>query len=78
MFKQASFADEIYRSMESSLVKSQTEEKHGFSKLDKAIDLLNTAASIFESAHMYSEADEVTAVLKSLTTLEEEEINEKI
>ena len=44
MFKQASFEDELYRSMENSLVKNQTENTHGFNKLAKVADLLNTAA----------------------------------
>ncbi len=66
MFKQASFEDEIYRAMEKTLVKNQTENLHGFDKLAKATDLLNTAASIFESAEMYSEANDVTEVLRSL------------
>ena len=66
MFKQASFEDEIYRSMESSLVKTQTENHHGFNKLAKAADLLSTAAAIFDKAGMYQEADGVTQVLQSL------------
>ena len=66
MFKQASFEDEIYRSMEKSLVRSQTENSHGFKKLAKAVDLLNTAAGIFEQAGMYKEAEEVTKVLQSM------------
>ncbi len=66
MFKQASFEEELYRSMEKGLVKNQVEDKHGFDKLAKATDLLNTAAAIFESAKMYSEAEAVTEVLYNL------------
>lgn len=66
MFKQGSFEDEIYRSMEKSLVKNQTENRHGFNKLAKAADLLNTAADIFERAGMSKEAEEVTKVLQSM------------
>jgi len=66
MFKESNLEDELYHSMESSLIKNQTEDKLGINKLAKAIDLLNTAASIFENAQMYSEADEITEVLKSL------------
>ena len=58
--------DEIYRSMESSLVKTQTENHHGFNKLAKAADLLSTAAAIFDKAGLYQEADGVTQVLQSL------------
>lgn len=66
MFKNSSFTDEIYRSMENSLVKNQSENKYGFNKLAKAIDFLNEAASIFELAGMHKEAVEVTNVLQSL------------
>lgn len=66
MYKQGSFEDEIYRSMESTLVKNQTENKHGFNKLAKAADLLNTAADIFDDAGMYEESKEITKVLRSM------------
>ena len=66
MFKQSSFEDEIYKSMEASLVKNQSENLHGFDKLAKATDLLNTAASIFDSVGMFSEAEDITEVLRSL------------
>lgn len=66
MFKQGSFEDELYRSMETSLVKNQTENNHGFDRLAKAADLLNTAASIFDRAGMHKEAEQVTRVLQSL------------
>ena len=67
MFKIGSFENEILESMERSLVANQTEESNGFSKLAKAADFLNNAASIFDQAGMHKEASEVTAVLKSLT-----------
>lgn len=66
MFKQASVEDEIFRSMETTLVKNQTENKHGFSKIAKATDLLNTAAYIFEHADMPEEAADVTEILETL------------
>lgn len=66
MFKQGSFEDEIYRSMEKTLVSHQVENKHGFNKLAKAADLLNTAANIFDRAGMSKESAEVTKVLQSM------------
>lgn len=66
MFKQGSFEDEIFRSMETSLVKNQTEEKHGLSKLAKAADLLNEAASIFDDAEMFQESKDVSDILQNL------------
>lgn len=66
MFKQGSFESEIFHSMEKSLVKNQTETKHGFNKLAKAADLLNSAAVIFDQAGMYKESEEVTKVLQSM------------
>lgn len=61
------FENELYRSMEKKLANNQLEAKHGFNKLAKAVDLLNAAAEIFESAGMFSEANEVTEVLSELT-----------
>jgi hypothetical protein len=66
MYKQGSFEDEIYRSMETTLVKTQTENRHGLNKLAKAADLLNTAAAIFEKAGMYQEAQAITIILNDL------------
>lgn len=66
MFKQGSFEDEIFRSMETSLVKNQTEEKHGLSKLAKAADLLNEAASIFDDAEMFQESKDISDILQNL------------
>jgi hypothetical protein len=66
MFKQPNWEDELYRAMEVSLVKNQTETRYGFDKLAKAIDLLNEAASIFESAQMNAEANDITIILQSL------------
>ena len=65
MFKQG-FEDEIYRSMETSLVKNQTENTHGLNKLAKAVDYLNDAAAIFERAGMVAEATQITEVLQAL------------
>jgi hypothetical protein len=66
MFKQSGVEDELFRSMETSLIKNQTENKHGFSKVAKAADLLNTAADIFEHAGMSEEAAAVTQILEAL------------
>lgn len=67
MFERGSVADELYRSMETGLVKNQTENKHGLNKLAKAADFLSTAAEIFEQAGMRQEADEILEILKGLT-----------
>lgn len=66
MFKNSSFEDEIYRSMEKKLVSNQLENKYSFDKLSKAADYLNAAASLFEKAGMIKEANEVTEVLTKL------------
>lgn len=66
MFKNSSFVDEIYHSMEKTLVSNQTENKYGFDKLSKAADYLNAAAEVFENAGMYKQANEVTEVLYGL------------
>jgi hypothetical protein len=66
MFKTGGFGDEIYQSMEKQLVSNQLEDKHGFNKLSKAADYLNSAAEIFEQVGMRKEASEITEVLHSL------------
>jgi len=66
MFKKASFEEEIYSSMEKQLVSNQLEDKHGFSKMAKAIDCLNAAAEIFEQAGMPKQTAEITEVLHGL------------
>jgi hypothetical protein len=66
MFKQQADGDEIFRSMEKTLVKSQVENTYGLSKLAKAVDYLNDAAAIFERAGMLEEAALITTVLHGL------------
>jgi len=66
VFKQSSFENEIYQSMEKSLVKNQSEQLHGLNKISKAIDNLNAAAEIFENAGMIEPASEITKVLQDL------------
>jgi hypothetical protein len=68
MFKQGnSFEDEIFRSMENTLVKNQTEQNtHGLSRVAKAVDFLNDAAAIFERAGMTQEAEMITGILAGL------------
>lgn len=52
--------------MENNLVKNQTETVHGFSRTAKAVDLLNTAAVIFDQAGLRKQAEDVERVLQSL------------
>lgn len=66
MFKYGSFEQEIYSSMEKSLVANQVEAKYGFNKLAKAADYLNAAAELFDNAGMHSQAAEITEVLQKL------------
>lgn len=68
MFKIDSFENEILKSMEKSLIANQSEESNGFSKLAKAVDYLNNAASIFDQAGMHEEASDITKVLESLAS----------
>jgi len=67
MFKQQASEDEIFRSMEKTLVKSQVENTYGLSKLAKAVDYLNDAVAIFEHAGMPEEAALITSILQGLT-----------
>lgn len=66
MFKQPSFEDELFQGMQKNLVANKTEHQHGFSKIAKAIDLLNVAADIFDQAGMVSESQEITDILRGV------------
>jgi len=66
MFKRASAEDEIFQSMQKTLVANQVEKSYGLNKLAKAADLLSTAAAIFDQAGMHEEADGITEVLQGL------------
>lgn len=66
MFKNASCTDEVLQSMEKNLIANKTEEKFVFNKLAKTINYLNSAASIFERAGMYAEAEAIVKVIESL------------
>lgn len=66
MFKISSLEEELRNSMEKQLVANQVESNHGFNKLAKAADYLNSAAKTFEKAGMHSEAKEVIDILKNL------------
>lgn len=66
MFKSSSFEDELYRSMEKTLVKNQTENTHGFQKLAQAADLLGAAAEIFDRAGMQEASEDISDILQEL------------
>lgn len=66
MFKSTSVENELFKSMQKTLTANQVENKHGFNKLAKAADLLNTAAEIFDQAGMQEEAEGITEVLQDL------------
>lgn len=67
MFKNSSFEEELFESMEKQLKANQLESKKGFNRLSKAADLLNTAATIFDKVGMTKEADAITQILNSMT-----------
>lgn len=63
----SNFEDEIYRSMESALIKNQADDTYGSSKLTKAANLLSVAAEIFDNAGMSEESQEIADIIKSLS-----------
>ena len=67
MFKNNNFENEIYKSMEKKLSSKQLEDTYNFNKIERAINYLSYAASIFDKAGMYSEASEVTEILGNLS-----------
>lgn len=66
MFKQASFEDEIFRSMQKQLVGNQVEQQHGFNKLARAMEYLQAASDIFQNAEMGEVSQDIDQVLQSL------------
>jgi hypothetical protein len=68
MFKLGNIEEELYRSMEKSLIVNQSEASHGINKLLQATQLLSQAADIFDRAGMISEAEELTAIIRGLAT----------
>ena len=67
MYKRADSSDEIFQSMQASLAANQTEAQYGFRKISRALELLATAADIFDQHGMSQEAGEVSAILESLS-----------
>lgn len=66
MFKINSFSEEIAKSMEKNLIANQQDSKTGFSKLAKAVDLLDKSASILDSENFIQESDYINSILESL------------
>lgn len=62
MFKTASFEEELYRSMEKTLVANQDTQDAG--RLSKAAEYLSAAAEIFAQAGMTEQAEEIIKVLR--------------
>jgi hypothetical protein len=66
MFKRDNNEDELFRSMEKSLIAHQTEKQHNLDKVTQVTGLLSTASEIFDQAGMTSEADEILAIVEGL------------
>lgn len=64
--KQSSFSNEIMSGMKSHLAATKVENKYSFDKVAKAVDLLNTAADIFDDAGFKSESESITSLLESI------------
>lgn len=69
LFKEGSFVEEIMNDMQKNMVKRTAEEEYGLSKLAKAVDNLNSAAEILESAGLDIYAEEITNILEKLASL---------
>ena len=52
MFKNNNFENEIYKSMEKKLSSKQLEDTYNFNKIERAINYLSYAASIFDKAEI--------------------------
>ena len=69
LFKEGSFVEEIMNDMQKNMVKRTAEEEYGLSKLAEAVDNLNSAAEILESAGLDIYAEEITNILEKLASL---------
>ena len=69
LFKEGSFVEEIMNDMQKNMVKRTVAEEYGLSKLAKAVDNLNSAAEILESAGLDIYAEEITNILEKLASL---------
>ena len=61
MIKKSVFEDEIISGMQRKLAEAEVEQ--GMGSVEKAVDYLNSAMSIFEDAGMYSKADQILNIL---------------
>jgi len=61
MIKKSIFEDEIISGMQRKLAEAEVEQ--GMGSVEKAVDYLNSAMSIFEDAGMYSKADQILSIL---------------
>lgn len=66
MFKIGSFEEELFATMQKSLVSSQLDNKLSLEKLSKAADYINTAAELLDDTGFRVEADILTRVLTRL------------
>ena len=64
--KESSFSNEIMRGMQSNLIARKVENQYSFEKVAKAIDLLNTAADIFDDAGLKAESEGITQLLEKI------------
>ena len=68
MFKINNFENELYKTMETTLVANQVEASHGFNKLAKAVEYLSKAAELFDDAQMHSESEEISNIINSFAS----------
>lgn len=68
MFKYGSIEEELQVSMNKQLVANEVENKHGFTRIAKALDYLNAAASIFDQSGFQKEAEDISSILEELTS----------
>lgn len=66
LFKFGSVEQELMKSMEKTLVKNQKNEAFHHDKFSKAVDLLNSAAALFDNAGFNKEAEVITTLIEKL------------
>lgn len=75
MFKLSNFEQELAETMQEHLVSNQLDNKYSFDRIAKAIDLLHSAADIFDDTGFHVEAEVITRMLEKLA---KKKVNEPV
>jgi hypothetical protein len=78
MFKLSNFEKELASSMQENLVSNQLDNKYSFDRIAKAIDLLHSAAEIFDDTGFHVEAEVITLMLEKIASKQDTSDKKKL